>query len=57
MSGFALIKEKIYFQSYNKEICQNWVEIGSPRLVPLSNLKCGTVHDSRFFIKGTLMQI
>ena len=53
MSGFALIKEK----TTSKAIIKRYAEIGSPRLVPLSNLKCGIVHDSRFFIKGTLMQI
>ena len=53
MSGFALIKEKTTF----KATIKRYVEIGSPCLVPLSNLKYGVVlpplitHDSEFFIK------
>ena len=51
MSGFALIKEK----TTSKARIKRYVEIGSPCLVPLSNLKCGVVlpqlitHDSELF--------
>ena len=53
MSGFALIKEK----TTSKAKIKRYAEIGSPCLVPLSNLKYGVVlpplitHDSEFFIK------
>ena len=53
MSGFALIKEK----TNSKVIIKRYDQIGSPCLVPLSNLKYGVVlppfvtHDSGFFIK------
>ena len=54
MSGFALIKEKIYTF---KAITKRYVKIGSPCLVYFSNLKHRVVlqplitHDSWFFIK------
>ena len=53
MSGFALIKEK----TTSKAKIKTYAEIGSPCLVPLSNLKYGVVlpllrtHNSGFFIK------
>ena len=53
MLGFALIKEK----TTSKAIIKRYAEIGSPCLVPLSNLKYGVVlpplitHDSGFFNK------
>ena len=53
MSGFALIKEK----TTSKAIIKRYAEIGSPFLVPLSNLKYSVVlpplitHDSGFLIK------
>ena len=53
MSGFALIKEK----TTSKARIKRYAKIGSPCLVPLSNLKYGVVllllitHDSKFFIK------
>ena len=53
MLGFALIKEK----TTSKAIIKRYAEIGSPYLVPLSNLKYGVVlpplitHDSGFFNK------
>ena len=39
MSGFALIKEK----TTSKARIKTYAEIGSPFLVPLSNLKYGVV--------------
>ena len=53
MSGFALTKEKIIFKAKIKR----YVKIGSPCLVPYSNLKYGVVlpplitHNFGFFIK------
>ena len=53
MTGFTLIKEK----TASKAIMKRCVKIGSPYLVPVSNLKYGVVlpplitHDSGFFIK------
>ena len=53
MTGFTLIREK----TASKALMKRCVKIGSPYLVPLSNLKYGVAlpplitYDSGFFIK------